>query len=107
MNDIKMDDILQQIRLLSQQAGLEPTANEAPDAKDVDFSNMLRSSIDQVNEVQQRAGELAKAFETGDPNVNLSEVMIEMQKARVSFETISQVRNKLISAYQEIMNMQI
>ncbi len=106
MSDIKVDDILRQIRELSNQAGFE--SNEARGVSDKpDFSAMLSKTLDHVNQTQQQANELANAFEAGDPNINLSQVMIEMQKARVSFEALSQVRNKLITAYQEIMNMQI
>lgn len=106
MNDVKVDDILRQIRELSRQAGFDG-ADGATQAGNTDFAAMLGESIDKVNGMQQQAGQLAEAFEAGDANVNLSQVMIEMQKARVSFEALSQVRNKLISAYQEIMNMQI
>lgn len=106
MNDVKVDDVLRQIRALSQQAGFE--VEPSGDIKNSpNFSALLFESIDKVNQAQQQAGESAKAFEAGDPSVNLSQVMVEMQKARVSFEALTQVRNKLISAYQEIMNMQI
>lgn len=106
MNDVKVDDILRQIRELSQQAGFETNSEEAVSGNP-EFSSMLSESIDKVNKAQMDAGKLAEAFQSGDPNVTLSQVMVEMQKARVSFEALSQVRNKLINAYQEIMNMQI
>ena len=108
MNEVKVDDILQQIRLLSKQLEFDPSAAESSVAdQPVSFSNVLKNSIDHVNAQQKQAGEMAKSFELGDPDANLSEVMIQMQKARVSFETLSQVRNKLISAYQEVMSMQV
>jgi len=47
------------------------------------------------------------AFETGDPNVDIPEVMVAIQKASLSFEAITEVRNKLLSAYQDVMNMQV
>ena len=106
MSDIKVDDILRQIRELSNQAGFE-RPEQINETGKPDFSAMLSKTLDHVNQTQQQASELANAFEAGDANVNLSQVMIEMQKARVSFEALSQVRNKLITAYQEIMNMQI
>ena len=105
MNDVKINDILRQIRELNQQAGFEVSEQNGVDKPD--FSALLGKTLDQINQSQQNAQELANAFEAGDANVNLSQVMIEMQKARVSFEALSQVRNKLISAYQEIMNMQV
>jgi flagellar hook-basal body complex protein FliE len=73
----------------------------------VDFGELVKRSIDGVNETQQGASKLAERFEMGDPNVDLVRVMVEMQKARVSFEAVSQVRNKLVEAYREIMNMQV
>jgi flagellar hook-basal body complex protein FliE len=79
---------------------------ETPAAK-VDFADALKASLDQVNNAQTKAGELGKAFTSGDNNVNLSDVMISMQKANISFQATLQVRNKLVSAYHEIMNMQV
>ena len=50
---------------------------------------------------------MAAAFEMGDPNVDLADTMLALQKSSLSFQALSQVRNKLVSAYQEIMNMQV
>lgn len=73
----------------------------------VDFSEALKASLDQVNSSQSKAVELGKGFAMGDDSVNLSDVMVASQKASISFQATVQVRNKLVSAYQEIMNMQI
>ncbi len=67
----------------------------------------MRRGVDQVNQTQQRAGRLADAFERGTPGVELPQVMLELQKASVSFHALTEVRNRLISAYQDIMNMQL
>jgi flagellar hook-basal body complex protein FliE len=72
-----------------------------------DFSALLRSSIDQVNSAQQESADMAKNFELGKTDASLQEVMISLQKANVSFQAMVQVRNKLVSAYQEVMNMQV
>ena len=72
-----------------------------------DFGALLKSSIDQVNETQQQAASLSEAFQKGDPAADLTEVMVAVQKASVSFQAMTQVRNKLLSAYQDIMNMQV
>lgn len=74
---------------------------------EADFATMLKTSIDQVNSAQQESSEMAKNFELGATDANLQEVMISLQKANVSFQTMVQVRNKLVSAYQDIMNMQV
>lgn len=71
------------------------------------FSSVLKTSLDQVNQMQQTATQLGRDFEMGAANVNLSDVMISMQKASISFQGAVQVRNKLVSAYHDIMNMQI
>lgn len=73
----------------------------------VDFSDALKASLNQVNQVQQNAETLGKNFAMGDDSVSLSDVMIAGQKASISFQTTVQVRNKLVSAYHDIMNMQV
>jgi flagellar hook-basal body complex protein FliE len=54
-----------------------------------------------------QAQEMAKGFSSGDPNVNLQDVMVNLQKANLSFQQMVQVRNKLVTAYQDIMNMSV
>lgn len=73
----------------------------------VDFTTVFRKSLDQVNNVQQHAAKLARDFELGAPDANLTEAMISMQKASISFQYTLQVRNKMVSAYQDIMNMPV
>ena len=68
---------------------------------------VLKNGIDQVNQTQQRSTDLATAFERGVPGVELPDVMLELQKANVSFRALTEVRNRFVSAYQEIMNMPI
>lgn len=72
-----------------------------------EFSDLMKASLDKVNEAQSTAKSLATAFESGDTSVELPEVMVALQKANVSFQAITQVRNKLLNAYQEVMNMQV
>lgn len=86
--------------------GILPVATNATTPK-VNFADALKSSLDQVNAVQSHSQELGKKFALGDDSVSLSDVMISMQKASISFQTTVQVRNKLVSAYHDIMNMQI
>ncbi|MDP1646503.1 MAG: flagellar hook-basal body complex protein FliE [Thiobacillus sp.] len=71
----------------------------------VDFQAVLKSSLDQVNQVQLQSQQLAQRFEMGDSNVSLSDAMISLQKSSIALQQTVQVRNKLVSAYQEIMNM--
>ncbi len=76
-------------------------------APKLDFADALKSSLDQVSAAQSASQEMGKKFAMGDDSVNLSDMMISMQKASISFQTTIQVRNKLVSAYHDIMNMQI
>ena len=71
------------------------------------FAQVLKASLDQVNTAQDKAAVLGRRFALGDDSVNLSDVMIAGQKATISFQATVQVRNKVVSAYQEIMNMNV
>lgn len=71
------------------------------------FADMMQNAVNQVNESQKSSAELGRAFELGDPNVDLAQVMIAGQKSRVAFQALTEVRNKLLSAYQDVMNMPV
>ena len=112
MSNLAIDQVLAQIRTLSSQAGanLKPAqadpvhagATPAPQ-----FADLLKQGIDSVNRTQQNASALTDAWERGTAGVDLAQVMIESQKASVSFRALTEVRNRLVSAYQDIMNMPI
>ena len=72
-----------------------------------DFQSMFKNAIDNVNDNQKTAAELATRFEQGDPSIDLPEVMIALQKSSVSFQAMTQVRNKLVEAYKDVMNMPV
>ena len=76
-------------------------------AAKVNFADALKSSLEHVSATQTKASEMGKAFSLGDDSVSLSDVMIAMQKSSINFQATVQVRNKLVSAYHEIMNMQV
>jgi flagellar hook-basal body complex protein FliE len=69
------------------------------------FGALLQQAVGSVNDVQQQAGALATAYEKGDTQVSLAQVMVASQKATVSFQALTQVRNRLVDAYKDIMNM--
>ena len=71
------------------------------------FADMLGQAINKVSETQQASTQLANAFEVGKSGVDLTDVMIASQKASVSFQALTQVRNKLVQAYQDIMQMPV
>ena len=116
-NTIGVNDLLAQMRAMSEQTkGLQntfatPSINTVSTTNKTEtenaFSTLLKSSINKVNDTQMQTNKLAEAFQKGDPNVQVAEVMIAMQKSNVSFQAMVQVRNKIVQAYQEIMNMPV
>jgi flagellar hook-basal body complex protein FliE len=115
---LQIDAVLSQIRSMqSQIRGVGAPANEAAQVAaggavgqasgTSSFANVLKQGLDQVNQSQKSADSLATQFERGVPGIELPQVMLEMQKANVSFRALTEVRNKFVSAYQEIMNMPI
>jgi flagellar hook-basal body complex protein FliE len=105
MTTTNIDQIMAQMRVMSAQAASAPKPVESP--TEANFGTLLSESINQVNETQQNAGALKQAFELGSEDVNLAEVMVAVQKSSLSFEAMVQVRNKLVDAYKEVMNMPI
>ncbi|MEN8128910.1 MAG: flagellar hook-basal body complex protein FliE [Pseudomonadota bacterium] len=104
MSEIGINTVLQQIRSLSSEIKGGPS-QQFDTTNQVDFSKLLKQSIANVNELKQQSGNLSEAFERGDANVSLAQVMIADQKAGLAFQALSQVRNHLLSAYQDVMNM--
>ena len=108
----RIEAMIAQLKAAATRPGTEATPligggiGEAPAAK-LNFSAALKSSIEHVSGSQIKAEGLGKSFAAGDDKVSLSDVMISMQKASIGFQATVQVRNKLVSAYHEIMNMQV
>lgn len=87
-----------------------PIAAETVKTKEpgkLDFAEALRATLDSVNNLQVQSEHLGQQFSLGNDDVQLSDVMISMQKASIALQTTVQARNRLVSAYQEIMGMQI
>lgn len=107
MNEINVSQVLAQIRSLQAQA-----ANAAPRTQPATgattqsgFAVALKSAIGEVNGAQQDATRLQQSFALGDRDVELSSVMLATAKAQVQFKAMTEVRNRLVAAYQDIMNM--
>jgi flagellar hook-basal body complex protein FliE len=108
MSEIAIQQVLAQIRTLqAQSAGQLGHAPGAAPVSGTSFAEVLRRGIDEVNARQQHASQLVTRFEQGEAGLELPQVMIEAQKASVSFRALVEVRNRFISAYQDIMNMPI
>ncbi len=99
-----IQSVLQQMRAASIENGMAPAAGPAAPAAG-SFGAELKRSLDGISGAQNAAHAQAEAFELGTPGVSLNDVMIDLQKANVAFQTGIQVRNRLVAAYQEIMNL--
>ncbi len=106
MSTIDSARLLQELRSLAAQAGAQaPAASKAVNGQP--FGNMFSQALNTVNSLQQTAGDLQTRVEMGDKSVSLVQAMIASQKASVAFQATVQVRNKVVQAYQDIMNMPI
>ncbi len=105
---LQTNQLLEQMQQLTklaksaQQAGINPTAKTGSE-----FSNLFTQAINNVNQQQMHSAQLASQVESGDGGVSLVKAMIASQKAGVAFQATLQVRNKVVNAYQDIMNMPI
>ncbi|AMU94883.1 MULTISPECIES: flagellar hook-basal body complex protein FliE [Sphingopyxis] len=98
--------ILNQNQALQRAAGGAAAGGAAGAGAAPDFGSAIASALQQVNTQQAKASDLSEAYERGDTH-DIVSVMIERQKASLGFETTLQVRNKLLSAYRDIMNMPV
>ncbi len=119
-NRVDINNLLTEMRSLKSQTQafqkpqalneLNPTdqVNQVDKTKEVPgFGDIMAQAVNKVNDVQQTAGDMAEAYQRGEPNVDITDVMVASQKASVSFEAAVQVRNKLVEAYRDVMNMPI
>jgi flagellar hook-basal body complex protein FliE len=102
-----LEQMLAELRVASATAQGQSKPAAATEAGGADFGQVLKSAIDQVSAASESAQQMAQGFAAGEENVNLQDVMINLQKASLSFQQMVQVRNKLVSAYQDVMNMPV
>lgn len=114
MNSIDVNSVLAQIRSYSAQAAAKPAV--APNAAagaaagtqaSGSFQDFLSGTVNRVNNTMGQAEQLRRAFEMGDPSADLSRVMLASARSQVEFKAMVEVRNRLVSAYQDIMNMPV
>ncbi|PCJ37039.1 MAG: flagellar hook-basal body complex protein FliE [Moraxellaceae bacterium] len=115
----KMNSMLAQMKAMEQAASMDRTStigqgsniaqgpNTVAPASQSEFANVFKNAIDTVNEIQQESGRLSTGYVNGDPNIDITRVMVANQKAGLAFQSMVQVRNKLVESYKEIMNMSI
>lgn len=109
MNEISPQQLLSQIRSMNQalNAPQMPTQPGATPSTNSSFETLLKSTLDGVNEAQQTSKAMKQAFTSGTSEASLAEVMIASEKANIQFRAVTEVRNKLVQAYQDIMNMPV
>ena len=83
------------------------TAPQDAAAQDVGFSNALKGALQSVSAAQNRSSDLQREVQFENPNVSIEETMVAMQKAQVGFQATLHVRNRMVQAYSDIMNMQV
>lgn len=108
MSSPSIQSALQQMQTMASQAA-QPVKGERVSTAvgQGGFGSELQASIQRINRLQQSANTKAVAFQAGDPSVELNDLMVDMQKASVAFQMGLQVRNRLVSAYRDVMNMQV
>ena len=106
MSSMQISQVLAEMRALQARAS---GISEAPAAaaQPSDFANLMKNSVDQVASMQNQATALSSAYESGDKSVDLTKVMLEVQKASLAFKAMTEVRNKLVDAYTQVMNMSV
>ncbi|AYH43103.1 MULTISPECIES: flagellar hook-basal body complex protein FliE [Rhodocyclales] len=102
-----INQMIGELRATAQAAAAKPAAASTQAAGGVDFAEVLQGALKDVSAAQQEARGMAQDFSAGDPNVNLQDVMVNLQKANLSFQQMVQVRNRLVTAYQDILNMPV
>ncbi len=107
MNTISADHLLSQIRTMGQELRPNESAAQPNKSEGPDFGEMLKTTVNAVNDAQKYSSELKTDFLNGTTDKSLAEVMIASEKASLSFRAVTEVRNKLITAYQDIMNMPV
>ncbi len=105
MSDIAISQVLAQMRAM--QALANPQATPEAVQGQGNFSNLMQDSIREVNAAMQESRAMTTRFEMGDPSVSLAEVMVNSQKAGLQFQAVAEIRNRVLSAYKEVMNMPV
>ena len=108
MSNNALDSLSSQMKVMADMAaGQLNSTSSLPAASEPDFQDVLKKAVLSVNEAQNVAQAKVQTFSTGESNMTLEEVMVSMQKANLSFQTMIAVRNRLVDAYKEVTNLQV
>lgn len=109
MNEVSTASLLNQLNRLSERVDAEKLLNgiENTVSNTNSFADVMKDTLSAINDQQMKAGAMGTEYQLGNKDIDTAKLMIEIQKARVSFEALNQVRNQVVSAYQDVMNMQV
>ncbi|MBR9791094.1 MAG: flagellar hook-basal body complex protein FliE [Gammaproteobacteria bacterium] len=111
--DVKANSLYQEMQAMIAQTRLDVNPQQNLDintelnTSKSDFAAMLGNAVEKVNSMQLESKEMTQRFEMGDKSLSLAEVMLAKEKAGIAFEATVQVRNKVLEAYKQIMNMPV
>jgi flagellar hook-basal body complex protein FliE len=119
MSSLQIQQVLAEMRALQSRVGgvgdpfggvpgVASTAGaQATGAPAIDFASLLKGTIDNVATMQNQATSMAESYEAGDKSADITKVMLEVQKAGLAFRAMTEVRNKLVDAYTQVMQMSV
>ena len=111
--DIKADSLYQEMQAMISQVNQPGVGNEMPNLSPIgnpsqqNFADMLNNALNTVNDMQKTSRTMQNRFDLGDPSLSLADVMVAKEKSGIAFEATLQVRNKVLEAYKQIMNMPV
>lgn len=110
MSTIDVSSVLSQIRALQAQANgparpVAPSSAATSAQATQGFGKVMEAALDRVSLTQNTAADLQNKFQLGDSNTDLASVMLASSRAQVEFKGLVEVRNRMVRAYQDIMNM--
>jgi flagellar hook-basal body complex protein FliE len=104
MSSMQIQQVLAEMRSLQARAS---GVAQPPAAQPSDFASLMKTTVDRIETMKNQATALANAYEAGDKSVDITRVMLEVQKAGLAFRAMTEVRNKLVDAYTQVMNMSV
>ena len=109
MSNMQIQQVLSEMRALQARASGASTelTSSVSTAQPSEFANLMKNSVDHIATMQNQASAMSAAYEAGDKSVDLTRVMLEVQKAGLAFRAMTEVRNKLLDAYSQVMNMSV
>ena len=104
---LKPFDFAQAVAKAGLRPNVSPIGKGAAETEGPSFASAIDQALKTVSRSQLEATRLQRELQLDNPTVSLEETMVAMQKAQVGFQATLQVRNRLVQAYSDIMNMQV